>query len=87
MLVEAFNYKVDMNINGRAFSKLPRTFTNWLSDLPTEDVIRTRVATLAGMKGVFIDCCINSCMAYTGHLKPFKECLYCGEVWYKPDPN
>ncbi|KAG9079918.1 hypothetical protein FRC06_007318 [Ceratobasidium sp. 370] len=87
LLVEGFNYKVDTKITGRAFSKLPRAFPGRLGDLPTEERIRTRVATLAGIQGVFLDCCINSCMAYTGTYKRFDKCLYCGEARYKPNPD
>ncbi|KAG9078763.1 hypothetical protein FRC06_008186 [Ceratobasidium sp. 370] len=87
LIVEAFNYKVDANITGRMVSKLPRAFPDRLGNLPSEDRIRTRIATLAGIKGKFIDCCIGSCMAYMGPYKPLDKCLYCSEVRYKPDPG
>ncbi|QRV84668.1 Transposase family tnp2 [Ceratobasidium sp. AG-Ba] len=41
-LVRAFNYKVDTDISGRAFSKLPRAFPDELGTLPSEKIVRKR---------------------------------------------
>ncbi|KAF8599809.1 hypothetical protein BDV93DRAFT_448691 [Ceratobasidium sp. AG-I] len=89
LVMQAFNYKVDTDISGAAFSKLPRAFPTRLNDLPSEKRIRTRVTTLSGMEGVKIDCCFNSCVAYTGAYRDLTECPYpkCGLSRFEPDPD
>jgi hypothetical protein len=89
LCIEAFNYLVDTDITGRAFSKLPRAFPSRLHDLPSEKVVRNHVAKLAGIKGVRIDCCVNSCIAYTGVYKDLRVCPYrgCKEPRFEPDPD
>ena len=34
---------------------------------------------LAGFKKVLYDCCLNSCMCYSGTHKVLNQCLYCRE--------
>jgi hypothetical protein len=87
--MQAFNYKVDTDTSGSAFSKLPCAFPTRLDDLPSEKHIRTRIKTLTGIQGVKIECCVNSCIAYTGIYRNLVECPYpkCREARFVPDPN
>lgn len=89
LLTQAFNYKVNTDISGVAFSKLSRAFPTRLHDLPSEQCIRTRVTTLAAFDGVKVDCCINSCIAYTGVYKDLDTCPYleCKQPRFEDDPN
>ncbi|KAG9084992.1 hypothetical protein FRC06_003777 [Ceratobasidium sp. 370] len=87
LTVQAFNYKVTTDITGRAFEQLPRAFPTRLGDLPSEDRIRSRAASLAGIQGVRFDCCINSCIAFTGPSEAFNECPHCAEPRHKRDPR
>ncbi|QRV98713.1 Transposase family Tnp2 protein [Ceratobasidium sp. AG-Ba] len=82
-LVRAFNYKVDTDISGRAFSKLPRAFPDELGTLPSEKIVRKRAARLSGFDPLRVDCCVNSCIAYTGDYENTSTCSYCREPRYK----
>lgn len=84
--VRAFNYKVDTDISTTAFEKLPRAFPE-LSTVQSLYRTRTRIARLSGVKGVDIDCCINSCVAFTGTIKDMEKCPYCYEARYEMDAN
>ncbi|CUA70931.1 Elongator complex protein 1 [Rhizoctonia solani] len=84
--VRAFNYKVDTDISAGAFNKLPRAFPE-LDSLGSLYKTRRRVAELSGVGGVDIECCENSCIAYTGTFKRFEECPYCRVPRYEVDPN
>ncbi|QRV80885.1 Transposase family tnp2 [Ceratobasidium sp. AG-Ba] len=86
LLVRGFNYKIDTGITARAYSKLPRAFPN-LDGLPTESVMKRRAAVLAGVSGVRIHCCVDSCVAFTGKYELHDECPYCGKPRYEDDPE
>ncbi|CUA76247.1 RNA-directed RNA polymerase L [Rhizoctonia solani] len=87
--VRGFNYKVDTDMSARAYDKLPRAFPDELGDLPKTYTLRTRMARLSGIKGVRIDCCVNSCMAFTDPFDTLDYCLFCLEGRYRPcsDPD
>lgn len=87
LAIEAFNYKVNTDITGRAFGKLRRAFPSRLGDLPNEPAVRKVAAALSGFCGREIHCCINSCVAYTGAYTPLDQCPHCGEERYKPARN
>ncbi|KAF8595637.1 hypothetical protein BDV93DRAFT_409083, partial [Ceratobasidium sp. AG-I] len=87
LLVQAFNYKVTTDISGIVYSKLRRAFPDRLGDLPTAATLRARIGVLAGLRGSAIDCCINSCIAYTGDYSDEEDCPYCSEPRYKPHPH
>ncbi|QRV91937.1 Transposase family tnp2 [Ceratobasidium sp. AG-Ba] len=84
LLVRRFNYKIDTGITARAYGKLPRAFPD-LEGLPTELIMKKRAAVLAGVSGVRIHCCVNSCVAFTGKYELNDECPYCGKPRYKDD--
>ncbi|KAJ1310651.1 hypothetical protein OPQ81_009180 [Rhizoctonia solani] len=87
--VRGFNYKVETNITARAYDKLPRAFPDELGDLPKNYVLRSRMARLSGIKGIRIDCCVNSCMAFTDPFDTLDYCQFCQEDRYRPcnDPD
>ncbi|KAH7338738.1 hypothetical protein B0J17DRAFT_570826, partial [Rhizoctonia solani] len=85
--VRGFNYKVDTDMSARAYDKLPRAFPDELGDLPKHYALRTRMARLSGIKGVQIECCVNSCMAFTNPFDTLDSCLFCGEARYRKQTN
>jgi hypothetical protein len=87
LLVQAFNYKVNTDISGVAYSKLRRAFPDRLADLPSHARLRTQIGAISGMRGARIDCCVNSCVAYTGPYAEETVCPYCPEPRYKPNPR
>ncbi|QRV79766.1 Transposase family tnp2 [Ceratobasidium sp. AG-Ba] len=86
-IIRAFNYKVDTDISGRAFSKLPRAFPDELGTLPSEKVVRKRADRLCGFDPIRIHCCVNSCVAYTGNYHEMAACPHCQERRYKWDAD
>jgi hypothetical protein len=87
LLVQAFNFKVSTDISGISYSKLRRAFPDRLGDLPTSAKLRTRIGVVAGLRGTAIDCCVNSCIAYTGPYADEERCPHCPEPRYKLDPH
>lgn len=89
LVAEAFNYKVTMDISGCTFSDLSHVFPTRLQDLPSEMRICKRAKTLAAFDSVKIDCCVSSCIAYTGVYKDLTACphLECKQPRFEPDPN
>ncbi|KAG9119148.1 hypothetical protein FRC07_005985, partial [Ceratobasidium sp. 392] len=87
LFVQAFNMKVSTDISGISYSKLRRAFPDRLGDLPTEAKLRTRIGVISGLDGSPVDCCVNSCIAYTGPYKDEVICPYCPEPRYKTDPR
>jgi hypothetical protein len=87
LLVQAFNFKVATDVSGITYSKLRRAFPDRLDDLPTTAKLRTRIGVIAGLRGTAIDCCVNSCVAYTGSYANKELCPHCPEPRYKPHPR
>jgi hypothetical protein len=69
-----FSWQVQNNLTQVALSQLPFVFPD--RPIPTWKVIMTRALHLAGLEPVFIDCCINSCMAFTGNHTKLKNCIW-----------
>ncbi|KAG9125491.1 hypothetical protein FRC07_007398 [Ceratobasidium sp. 392] len=87
LFVQAFNMKVSTDITGISYSKLRRAFPDRLGDLPTEAKLCTRIGSISGLDGSPVDCCVNSCVAFTGDYKDEVICPYCPEPRYKTDPR
>jgi hypothetical protein len=80
LLLQDFNYKVNTDISGVAYSKLCIAFPTRLRDLPTHSQLRTCIGVLSGMRDTRIDCCVNSCVAYTWPYTDELVCPYCPEA-------
>jgi hypothetical protein len=78
---------VATDISGITYSKLRRAFPDRLDDLPTTAKLRTRIGVIAGLRGTPVDCCVNSCVAFTGPYADEEQCPHCPEPRYKPDPH
>ncbi|QRW08839.1 Transposase family tnp2 [Ceratobasidium sp. AG-Ba] len=85
LVAEALNYKVTVDATGYAYEAIPHAFPGRLNGFPDESEYTLLVAQLTGMKGVHIDCCINSCVAYTGPYLSRLECPCCGAFRYARD--
>ncbi|KAG9076001.1 hypothetical protein FS749_012268 [Ceratobasidium sp. UAMH 11750] len=79
LTARAFNFKVDTNMSAKAFGKMRQAFPAF-HDLPSYDRTRTRMANLSGIHGVRVDCCVSSCIAFTGPYKNRHNCLHCGQA-------
>ena len=64
----------------KAFFK--RWFPQIHSSIPTIWRLREKLEKLAGITPVRYDCCVNSCMAFTGDYSEWRACLHCGQDRY-----
>lgn len=62
----------------RTFNQMRYTFGPFL-DIDSEYIAMRRFAMLTEVGPVLYDCCINSCMCYTGKYKHDSSCRFCGE--------
>ena len=65
-------------ISRELFNKF-RTFFASKITLSSEWITEKRIEFLSGVTPVLYDCCINSCMAYTGDYLELETCRYCSE--------
>ena len=65
----------------KTFNQMRHTFKNKLQ-IQSEWVILQRLAVLANVEPVYYDCCVNSCMAYTGRYEHHEACDFCHEPRY-----
>ncbi|KAH7917964.1 hypothetical protein BV22DRAFT_1187293 [Leucogyrophana mollusca] len=76
--IRAFKFWMMSNISRLAFNQMRFTFRGKLS-LDSEYVILHRMAVLSGVKPVWYDCCVNSCIAYTSKYLHHQYCPFCNE--------
>ncbi|KDQ14853.1 hypothetical protein BOTBODRAFT_87294, partial [Botryobasidium botryosum FD-172 SS1] len=49
---------------------------------PPQKVLRRRIQILSGLRPQLIDCCVNSCIAFTGDFCNYTSCPHCNKDWY-----
>lgn len=79
--IRAHNFKVDVNLGARSYTKLARAFPE-LTDLLSLQRLQTRIAFLSGIKPVSYHCCVNSCCCFTRNYALLNECPFCHEARY-----
>lgn len=84
--VRRFHFKVDSDISAKAYGKLPLAFPE-LENLPSLSRTHTRVTHLSKLQATRIDCCVDSCVAFTGPYERLEECPHCGKERYEMDPK
>ncbi|EIW62613.1 uncharacterized protein TRAVEDRAFT_76459, partial [Trametes versicolor FP-101664 SS1] len=72
-----FALKVESHMPGETFAKLPFAFPQ--ANLKTWKAIQSRAAQLSGFQPELYDCCVNSCIAYTGVYDTENLCPFCEE--------
>ncbi|KAJ7100776.1 hypothetical protein B0H15DRAFT_765499, partial [Mycena belliarum] len=77
--IRAFNFKAETQITDTAYNKLSLGFPQ-LADISSLYVLQKRMAFLSGVKPIRYDCCINSCMCYTGTYATLQRCPFCHEA-------
>ncbi|KAJ3005166.1 hypothetical protein NUW54_g4465 [Trametes sanguinea] len=70
-----FALKVETHMPGETFAKLPYAFPN--ANLKSWKAIQSRAAQLSGFEPERYDCCINSCVAFTGVYADEDHCPFC----------
>ncbi|KAJ3536584.1 hypothetical protein NMY22_g5977 [Coprinellus aureogranulatus] len=76
--IRAFQLRLFSNMPRSSFNFMRHTFRNKLQ-ISSEWVMLKRMADLAGVELQHFDCCINSCMAYTGDHADKDKCDHCKE--------
>ncbi|KAF9231533.1 hypothetical protein BU15DRAFT_28482, partial [Melanogaster broomeanus] len=76
--LRAFSLRLKTNMSRSDFAQLRSAFAHKLT-LNSEYIVEKRLGVLSGIVPTEIDCCVNSCMAYTGPHVHEERCLYCGE--------
>ncbi|KAI0694857.1 hypothetical protein C8Q76DRAFT_585319, partial [Earliella scabrosa] len=74
-ILRAYAYKLKHNLTESAFQDLHYVFPN--TPLLSLHQIKARLAFLSGLTPSRYDCCVQSCMAYTGPLADLQECPHC----------
>ncbi|KAI0659178.1 hypothetical protein C8Q70DRAFT_1045390 [Cubamyces menziesii] len=82
-ILRPFALKVETNMPGTTFAKLPYAFPR--SHIGSWKTIQSRVAQLSGFEPQLYHCCVNSCCAFTGPHADSQVCPYCKADRY--DPN
>ncbi|EIW51320.1 uncharacterized protein TRAVEDRAFT_91364, partial [Trametes versicolor FP-101664 SS1] len=72
-----FALKVESHMSGRTFAKLPQTFPH--SSLESWKSVQAYASRLSGFAPQVYDCCVNSCLAYTGIYETEDICPVCGQ--------
>ncbi|EIN08330.1 hypothetical protein PUNSTDRAFT_68401, partial [Punctularia strigosozonata HHB-11173 SS5] len=81
-LLKAYAYKIKHNLTDAAWDDIPAAFGMDVGSLARA---QSRINFLAGFKPHRYDCCINSCMAFTGPREELNQCPHCKTSRYKGD--
>ena len=77
--VRTFNLLMTGHISRRTYSQMRFTFRHKMN-LDSQYIIFQRMARLSGVQPLSIDCCKNSCIAYTEKYIYLESCPCCGEA-------
>ena len=76
--IRAFKLYMVSNMPRRAFNQMRYAFKHKM-EISSLYIITHKLAILSGTTPVWYDCCLNSCIAYTGDYKNNQQCPKCSE--------
>ena len=79
--IQAFKLHMVSNMPQAAFNQMRFAFRHKLS-ISSLYAITHKIAILSGITPKWIDCCINSCVAFSKTYDKLTECPHCKESWY-----
>ncbi|KAL1914108.1 uncharacterized protein VTP21DRAFT_1110, partial [Calcarisporiella thermophila] len=82
--IELLEVNVEFRVPKEAFNIINRVVN---TGTESTYLIEKELQTLVGIKPALIDCCINSCIAYTREYAHLTNCPICQEHRYKTDPS
>jgi len=82
--IRAFKFKMFGNITRRSFNQMRYAFRHKLV-IDSEWAMIRRISQLAGINPIKIDCCIKSCIAYTGKYELLERCPFCRQPRFTND--
>lgn len=74
-LLRAYAFKIEERLTQKAFNKLPLVFPS--ANVESFKKTEHRVQRLSGFQPVLYDCCINSCVCFTGPYEKLNDCPVC----------
>ena len=77
--IQMFNILMTGHISWHTYSQMRFAFQHKMN-IDSQYIIFQRIAKLSGVKSQFIDCCKNSCIAYTSKYVHFQSCPFCREA-------
>lgn len=81
-MIRAFKLRMLSNMPRVAWDQMRHAFAHKLQICSLYVAIH-RMAILSGVEPLWIDCCVNSCIAYTGRYSEREECPECDQERYK----
>ncbi|KAI0364413.1 hypothetical protein BV20DRAFT_956223, partial [Pilatotrama ljubarskyi] len=81
--VRAFQLRFLANISRQAYDQVRHSLRHKLS-LSSDWVILRRIALLSGVRPVWYDCCVNSCICFLGEFASATVCPDCKEPRLSP---
>ncbi|KAJ7202160.1 hypothetical protein GGX14DRAFT_544608 [Mycena pura] len=82
--IRAIGLKIKSIMARDNFDLMRRAFEHKM-DIDSEWVIFRRLQRLTDIQPIYYDCCVNSCLAFTGDYSPLEACATCGEARWKPN--
>jgi hypothetical protein len=76
-LLRACAYKINERLTNKAFNNLPLVFPS--ANIESLKKTEGRVQFLSGFQPVRYDCCINSCIRFTGAYEDLPACPICAD--------
>ncbi|KAJ7190323.1 hypothetical protein GGX14DRAFT_382297, partial [Mycena pura] len=80
--IRAIKLYIDGNLGREKFDLFRKAVSHKMS-IDSAWKITRRLGVLSGIEPLWIDCCINSCMAFTGDDADSTSCHYCSERRFK----
>ena len=77
-ICRTFAFLVRTQLTGEQFSMIPDMWPE-ISDFHSEHVLCAKVSGLAGIEPQRFDCCVGSCVCFTGHCASLDKCPRCNE--------
>lgn len=73
--IRAFNLRMKTMMSREDYAEMRKTFDHKMN-LDSLYVATRRIAELSGLKETLYDCCVNSCICYTGKYSNLNRCPY-----------
>jgi len=74
-ICRAFAFLIRTQLTKEGFAMIPETWS--IPNFKSEYVLRAKARSLAGIEPLRFDCCVDSCVCYTGHYALLEKCPRC----------
>lgn len=77
-ICRAFTFLVRSQLTKEQYPMIQETWPE-ISQFYSEHVLRSKAQALAGVEPLRFDCCVNSCVCFTGHYASLEKCPRCNQ--------